>query len=110
MPGTSKGKPRGRGWKSSGHTYGECSKKRAFIKQRVHVLEQALVVQDDVIVTLMRDFDALEGLVHYLTTLHPGEGDHLIPTRRYVNKSTTAPKRTHVFNEDGVLVEERPKD
>ena len=91
----SKGKPRGRS-KASGHTYGDCARKRALIKQRVHALEQALVVQDDVLVMLMRDFDALEGLVHYLATLHPGQGDHLIPTRRYADRMTPVPKMTRL--------------
>lgn len=55
--------------KAIGHTFGNCSRKRALIKQRVHVLEQALIVQDDVLVSLMRDFEVLEGLVNDLLAL-----------------------------------------
>ncbi len=65
----SKGKPRGRGYKSAGHTYGNCSIKRALIKQRVHIVEQAVIVQEDVLVTLMRDHSILQELVNDLFIL-----------------------------------------
>ncbi len=104
MPGKpSRGKPRGRGYKSSGHTYGDCSRKRALIKQRVHRLEEALVIQDDVLVTLIRDYQALEGLVNDLYTLVAGENQSL----RSAKLNFGGDKLDSIFSDTNYVREEK---
>ncbi len=68
-----KGQPRAASGKykktssAKGHTFGECSKKRALIKQRVHELQSRLTVTEELLVVVLNDLAMHEVLLKELS-------------------------------------------
>ncbi len=103
-PSSPAGKPRAGKYKpkAKGHAYGNCSQKRALIKQRVHLLEVALKQSSDTQLELVERQIELERIVEFLNE------NYEMRVNTPIKFKPVEAKRTHVLNEDGDLVEENP--